>query len=463
MPISLSSYNIDPIMLPSAQETRAARNALLTEAANKLTLQKAQQEMAQQNALAEAYRSAYDPTTGEINYNALPKYLAASGHGELVPNIEKTRAETRAAGVDLGIKQQKYVADALTNRRAALGFLDLNSPDLAQQALAWHLKNHADPVLGPWLASQGSTPETGTAAIVNAAKRGPDALKQYVQQMAIGVEKAMKMNKPGAKPELVQLQQAAAALPVGDPQRAQLEAAIRLKTTREPRQPTEFESALSYLPEKDRPEAVRRKLLGGGSEGAPVQVVDPTTGNVVYATREQAVGMTPPSGIEGLTPKDKQLREKAYPKATAAVNSFDQHTTRLVKDLETLRDHPGLESITGIAAGRLPGVTAKGREAEALYKKIMATGGFQELQNIRDASPTGGAVGQVSDFENRLLQSKFGALDRTQDASSVRNAINEVISQLKSSRQNIRDAYDLTYEYRGDRKTEPVKIGRAHV
>lgn len=37
--------------------------------------------------------------------------------------------------------------------------------------------------------------------------------------------------------------------------------------------------------------------------------------------------------------------------------------------------------------------------------------GFEQLQQMREASPTGGALGQVSDFENRLLQSVLGSLD----------------------------------------------------
>ena len=78
MPISLSSYNIDPIMLPSAQETRAARNALITEAANKLTLQKAQQEMAQQNALAEAYRRTGRVFQAGTQRRSLPNFGLAA-------------------------------------------------------------------------------------------------------------------------------------------------------------------------------------------------------------------------------------------------------------------------------------------------------------------------------------------------------------------------------------------------
>lgn len=181
---------------------------------------------------------------------------------------------------------------------------------------------------------------------------------------------------------------------------------------------------------------------------APVAVVDPASGQVKYVTREEALGKTPAAAIEGLTPKERQTREAKYPQATSAVKTFDNTSDTLVKDLEKLANHPGLSSITGIAAGRLPGITKEGREAEALFDKIVARGGFQELQNMRQASPTGGALGNVSNQEGSQLRQAFAALDRRQDASSVRSAITDAIAQIRTAKQNIRDAYDLTYEYK---------------
>lgn len=183
---------------------------------------------------------------------------------------------------------------------------------------------------------------------------------------------------------------------------------------------------------------------------APVAVVDPATGKTVYVSREEALTgrMTPAAAIEGLTPKERQAREAKYPQATAAVKTFESTTDTLIKDLQKLATHPGLSSITGIAAGRLPGVTSAGREAEALYNKIVARGGFQELQNMRNASPTGGALGNISNQEGAQLRQAFAAIDRTQDAASVRKAIADAVEQLQGSKSRVREAYDMTYEYK---------------
>lgn len=181
----------------------------------------------------------------------------------------------------------------------------------------------------------------------------------------------------------------------------------------------------------------------------PVAVVGPD-GKQIYVTREEALRnkMTPANAMEGLSPKEIQKREAAYPQATTAVKAIETKINTLIKDLQTLRDHPGLDSITGIAAGRLPAITANGRAAQALYDKIVAEGGFQVLQDIRDASKTGGALGNISDKEGAQLKSAFAAIDRKQDAPDVRKALDEAISNAQGSKARIREAYDMTYEYK---------------
>jgi hypothetical protein len=96
----------------------------------------------------------------------------------------------------------------------------------------------------------------------------------------------------------------------------------------------------------------------------------------------------------------------------------------------------------------LPGVTSDARAAEAKYEKIVAKGGFQMLQNMRDASKTGGALGNVSNQEGKQLTSAFAAIQRTQDAKDVRAAIDQAISDIQGAKTRMREAYDSTYSYK---------------
>ena len=150
-----------------------------------------------------------------------------------------------------------------------------------------------------------------------------------------------------------------------------------------------------------------------------------------------------------LSPKEMQQREAKFPQATQAVKTFEAKSTELEKDLIALRDHPGLASITGIVAGRAPGITKEGRAAQVIYDRILARGGFKELQDMRAASPTGGALGNVSNQEGQFLRQAFSGIDRVQDKSDVQKAIDQTITDLQGSKNRVREAYDMTYDYKG--------------
>jgi hypothetical protein len=194
---------------------------------------------------------------------------------------------------------------------------------------------------------------------------------------------------------------------------------------------------------------------GGGAGGAAgtgtVEVVDPKNPTkTIIVTKAEAVSnrLTPAKAIEGLTPQMRQNLEKSYPQATASLRGHISKTASFIKDIEALRNSEGLDSITGFAAGRAPGFTDAGRAAVALYDKVVAKGGFQVLQDMRDMSKTGGALGNISDRENTQLKAAFAAIDRKQSADDVRAALDNLIIELKGSVGRVKDAYDLTYEYR---------------
>jgi hypothetical protein len=185
-------------------------------------------------------------------------------------------------------------------------------------------------------------------------------------------------------------------------------------------------------------------------EQPPVPVVDPKTGKVILVSREEAIAnrLTPASAMESLSPKEIQNREAKYPQAKTAVTAFETNAEKLAKDLETLADSKGLEGITGLIGGRTPAITKEARAAEALYKSIVARGGFNELQNLRNASPTGGALGNVSNQEGQQLKNAFAPLELTQNASDLKAALKRAALETRASANRIKETYDLTYEYK---------------
>ena len=55
-----------------------------------------------------------------------------------------------------------------------------------------------------------------------------------------------------------------------------------------------------------------------------------------------------------------------------------------------------------------------------LFTTIKANIGFDKLQAMREASPTGGALGQVSNQELSSLQAVFGNLDQSQSEEDLK-------------------------------------------
>jgi hypothetical protein len=177
----------------------------------------------------------------------------------------------------------------------------------------------------------------------------------------------------------------------------------------------------------------------------------------------EAADVRKAAGLEGLSPKDLQKRESVFPQATSAIKGFESKSDSFIKDIEKLRDHPGLPQITGIAAGRLPGLTSDGRAAQALFEKITAKGGFQALQEMREASKTGGALGNVSNQEGKQLTASFAAIDRKQDASDVRAALDQAIGDIQGAKVRMREAYDNTYAYKSPAASAGAPVAASNV
>lgn len=75
---------------------------------------------------------------------------------------------------------------------------------------------------------------------------------------------------------------------------------------------------------------------------------------------------------------------------------------------------------TGLMAGwasQIGGTPAA--DVKRLIDTVKANAGFNELQKMRDASPTGGALGQVTERELQFLQSVIGSLEQDQSSEQL--------------------------------------------
>ena len=130
------------------------------------------------------------------------------------------------------------------------------------------------------------------------------------------------------------------------------------------------------------------------------------------------------AGIQVTTPGTKQAAEEEAA-AKAANNKRSQKliaSSILINDadraLQIAAENKDsffkqTTGLIGTLASSLPGTPA--HSVFTSLQSVKAQIGFDKLQQMRDASPTGAALGPVSDFENRLLQATYGSLEQSQD------------------------------------------------
>jgi hypothetical protein len=436
------------------------------------------QQAAEQNMLAQQKR-AQDQETNALNRQKAQIDMESARLGQETARLgqERTRATMTAENEDRARARRVERAGMFRERLLRAG-----TPEAAREIVKMQ---YADPELAPVL-SQAGTLEQALAEV----PEDPVQFQTYRQQEALGMSEWMKSQLPKVvgnavyRPETGKFD----TPPVQPKEVAPPSMVAEFNFARSPEGGGFTGSYQDFVIAREaakRPEPVPR------APGSPVAVIGPN-GQPVYVTQEQAIGLRPvrpaaagggggggggggapnikpPSGYRftptgdlepipggpaspSLAPKDIQKREAAYPQATQSVNGFEAKSDLFIKELEKLRDDPGLEKITGPIFGRTPSVSREGSRAQSTYDKIFAKGGFQALQDMREMSKTGGALGNVSNEEGRRLEkSVVGGLDRTQNIADVKQGIDDLIAEIRGSKARVREAYDSTYEYRASR------------
>lgn len=86
--------------------------------------------------------------------------------------------------------------------------------------------------------------------------------------------------------------------------------------------------------------------------------------------------------------------------------------------------------------------------------------GFDKLQAMRDSSPTGGALGQVSENENVLLQSVWGSIQQSQTKEQVIENLNKIKSIREQYRILKQQAYDTDVQRFGAENVPDPETGK---
>lgn len=134
-------------------------------------------------------------------------------------------------------------------------------------------------------------------------------------------------------------------------------------------------------------------------------------------------------------------------RAAAGIDASVAQLGRLKETVDLLKNHPGFEGITGLSADRLTALVPGTKTADAAAKFTVLKSQIAQnvLQMYRQMSETGGAVGQVSDNEQKLFQNNLAALSTMQSPQEMRKSLDRITKFVDDSTNRLKSAYDKEY------------------
>jgi hypothetical protein len=128
----------------------------------------------------------------------------------------------------------------------------------------------------------------------------------------------------------------------------------------------------------------------------------------------------------------KERQQEIADKKQMALDMSIRHANKVITDVAAAKELVGFGTtgIMGKASGIVPGTDAYNLNQRVLTLK--ANLGFDRLQQMREASPTGGALGQVAVQELEALQASVGSLEIGQSQAELRNNLEKIDKHYKA-------------------------------
>jgi len=166
--------------------------------------------------------------------------------------------------------------------------------------------------------------------------------------------------------------------------------------------------------------------------GAPPTSVIPK--DLAQAEKDKVVG------------RERGEAEAKLPKLQSSLAAAEAKTS-LVRDRirEALPMVNHMSAGVGSILGNVPNTSAL--DLKQKVATIVANLGFEELQQMRDNSPTGGALGAITERELALLQATKVSLETAQSPEQVRQHLVELDRILSEGAARRRDAYLRDVEF----------------
>jgi len=148
------------------------------------------------------------------------------------------------------------------------------------------------------------------------------------------------------------------------------------------------------------------------------------------------------------TEEGKKAVEKKYeaPAAKATMMGRAAPLDELSKTVDEILASPGMEARTGLSS-YLPAAVQgdDARNMQAKMENLKSQIAQNVLQMYRQMSQTGGAVGQVSNFEQKMFQNALAALDQAQTEKEFRNQLGKIKTFVAGSKERLQQAHEMQF------------------
>lgn len=171
---------------------------------------------------------------------------------------------------------------------------------------------------------------------------------------------------------------------------------------------------------------------------------------------KQGVRVVTEPQIAGGTKKAELQAQKdmAFPDAQAQFEAALATIDNRLADIKRFRAHPAATRVIGPLDAFTPNF-GRARGAQAIYDALVATATLDELQQMRQNSPTGGALGNVSDADIRVLRQSIGALGQDQNEEDFNDSLKIFEDRLKTARDRLIRRYKENYGYKLGKDWQP--------
>jgi hypothetical protein len=201
------------------------------------------------------------------------------------------------------------------------------------------------------------------------------------------------------------------------------------------------------MPTPTNPEAARLRAL---ASNPLISAADPARAKMFA---ELADKIETPGAIKGAETTEVKRAEMRFsqPKVEQALAGQMMKSENITKTIDRAIDLVGPWTAgRGSVLQFIPETQAKDLQAD--IATIKANLGFAELERMREASPTGGALGQVAVQELNYLQSATANLDQARSPAALKRALSDIRASMKGYQTLREKAYEKDYGEKFDLK-----------